>query len=171
MQSVGLTGRSTGSGCKATPCIFALDDALAGFDHASWSRSAPHRRLRHRRNCSSPTVLNKPIFCRFITASSRRRNTVLETLGTPTTANERLWLAEPREASGDTGPKLTARSRAALRAIFGTWAVWSRKGPVSVSLRSLHAQALASEPTCGRSPAHSKLSRHRGRDGPRRGSS
>ena len=44
---------------------------------------------------------------------------VLETFGTPTTANERLWLAELREASGDTDPKLTARSRTALRAIFG----------------------------------------------------
>lgn len=44
---------------------------------------------------------------------------VLETFGTPTTANERHWLAELREASGDTDPKLTARSRTALRAIFG----------------------------------------------------
>lgn len=44
---------------------------------------------------------------------------VLEVFGTPTTLNERAWLDEIREASGNTDPKLTARSRAALRAIFG----------------------------------------------------
>ena len=44
---------------------------------------------------------------------------VLEAFGTPTTVNERLWLTEIRDASGDTDPKLTTRSRVALRAIFG----------------------------------------------------
>lgn len=44
---------------------------------------------------------------------------VLETFGTPTTLNERAWLDEIRDASGSTDPKLTARSRMALRAIFG----------------------------------------------------
>lgn len=44
---------------------------------------------------------------------------VLEVFGTPTTANERHWLEEIRQASGDTDPKMTARSRTALRAIFG----------------------------------------------------
>lgn len=44
---------------------------------------------------------------------------VLETFGTPTTANERAWLEEIRDASGQSDPKLTARSRTALRAIFG----------------------------------------------------
>ena len=39
--------------------------------------------------------------------------------GTPVTENERGWLAEIRDASGDTDPRLTARSRASLRAIFG----------------------------------------------------
>ncbi|WP_311319105.1 hypothetical protein [Paracoccus maritimus] len=44
---------------------------------------------------------------------------VLETFGTTTTVNERAWLDEIRDASGNTDPKLTARSRIALRAIFG----------------------------------------------------
>ncbi len=44
---------------------------------------------------------------------------VLETFGTPTTVNERAWLDEIRDASGNTDPKLTTRSRGALRAIFG----------------------------------------------------
>ncbi|MFL2778482.1 MAG: helix-turn-helix domain-containing protein [Paracoccus marcusii] len=44
---------------------------------------------------------------------------VLEVFGTATTANERAWLEEIRDASRQTDPKLTARSRTALRAIFG----------------------------------------------------
>ncbi len=39
--------------------------------------------------------------------------------GTPVTENERGWLKELREASDDADPRLTARSRSALRAIFG----------------------------------------------------
>ena len=42
-----------------------------------------------------------------------------EIFGTPLTQNEREWIAEIRDASGDTDPRLTARSRAALRGIFG----------------------------------------------------
>lgn len=44
---------------------------------------------------------------------------VLEVFGTPTTLNERAWLDEIRDASANTDPKLTVRSRASLRAIFG----------------------------------------------------
>ncbi|WP_405405040.1 helix-turn-helix transcriptional regulator [Paracoccus sp. Ld10] len=44
---------------------------------------------------------------------------ILEVFGTPTTVNERAWLDEIREASGDTDPRLTAQSRTALRAVFG----------------------------------------------------
>lgn len=44
---------------------------------------------------------------------------VLETFGTTTTVNERAWLDEIRDASGNTDPKLTARFRIALRGIFG----------------------------------------------------
>lgn len=44
---------------------------------------------------------------------------VLEAFGEPTSLNERAWLQEIRDASGNTDPKLTARSRTALRAIFG----------------------------------------------------
>lgn len=44
---------------------------------------------------------------------------ILETFGSPITENERAWLEELREVSGHSDPRLTARSRTALRAIFG----------------------------------------------------
>ncbi|RMD93135.1 MAG: XRE family transcriptional regulator [Alphaproteobacteria bacterium] len=43
---------------------------------------------------------------------------ITDIFGTPVTRNEADWLAEIRDASGNTDPRLTARSRAALRAIF-----------------------------------------------------
>jgi len=42
-----------------------------------------------------------------------------EIFGSPLTANEREWIAEIRDASGDINPRLTARSRTRLREIFG----------------------------------------------------
>lgn len=42
-----------------------------------------------------------------------------EILGTPVTANERLWLAEIRDASGHIDPRPTARARATVRGLFG----------------------------------------------------
>ena len=42
-----------------------------------------------------------------------------EIFGTPATENERGWLDELRDASDNTDPRLTARSRAALRGVFG----------------------------------------------------
>lgn len=42
-----------------------------------------------------------------------------EIFGTPATENERGWLNELRDASDNTDPRLTARSRTALRAVFG----------------------------------------------------
>lgn len=39
--------------------------------------------------------------------------------GTAVTENEQGWLEELRDASGNTDPRLTARSRATLRGIFG----------------------------------------------------
>lgn len=44
---------------------------------------------------------------------------ITEIFGTPATDNEQGWLAEIRTASGNSDPRLTARSRAALRGIFG----------------------------------------------------
>lgn len=44
---------------------------------------------------------------------------ITEIFGTPATENEQGWLAELREASDNSDPRLTARSRTALRAIFG----------------------------------------------------
>ncbi|WP_121632119.1 helix-turn-helix domain-containing protein [Tropicibacter alexandrii] len=38
--------------------------------------------------------------------------------GTPVTANERAWLEELRDASDNSDPRLTGRTRTALRAIF-----------------------------------------------------
>lgn len=44
---------------------------------------------------------------------------IVEIFGTPTTENERGWLTELRDASDNTDPRITARSRAAFRGIFG----------------------------------------------------
>ena len=44
---------------------------------------------------------------------------IIDIFGTPATANELGWLNEIRDASDNTDPRLTARSRAALRGIFG----------------------------------------------------
>ncbi len=44
---------------------------------------------------------------------------IIEIFGTPITANELGWLHELRDASGDSNPRITARSRAAVRAVFG----------------------------------------------------
>jgi transcriptional regulator with XRE-family HTH domain len=44
---------------------------------------------------------------------------LVEILGTPVSANERLWLAEIRDASGNTDPRPTTRARTAIRSVFG----------------------------------------------------
>ena len=44
---------------------------------------------------------------------------IFQILGEPVSENERGWIAEIRDASGDTDPRLTQRSRSALREIFG----------------------------------------------------
>ena len=44
---------------------------------------------------------------------------IIEIFGTPATENEQSWLIELREASDNTDPRLTARSRATLRGVFG----------------------------------------------------
>lgn len=44
---------------------------------------------------------------------------ITEIFGTPATENERGWLEELRDVSDNSDPRLTARSRMALRAIFG----------------------------------------------------
>ena len=44
---------------------------------------------------------------------------IMDILGTPVTANELGWIEEIRSASGDTDPRLTTRSRAAIRTVFG----------------------------------------------------
>jgi transcriptional regulator with XRE-family HTH domain len=44
---------------------------------------------------------------------------VTEIFGTPVTANERGWVEAIREASGNSDPRLTSRSQAAINAIFG----------------------------------------------------
>ena len=45
-------------------------------------------------------------------------NAIVECFGTPITLHELGWLDEIRDASGNTDPRLTARSRSALRGIF-----------------------------------------------------
>jgi len=46
-------------------------------------------------------------------------NAIVDCFGTPVTENERGWLDEIRDASLNSDPRLTARSRSTLRAIFG----------------------------------------------------
>ena len=51
-------------------------------------------------------------------AGATAAKAITEVFGTPSTENERGWLAELRDASDNTDPRITARSRAALRGIF-----------------------------------------------------
>jgi hypothetical protein len=44
---------------------------------------------------------------------------IVEIMGTPVTGNELGWLQEIRDASDHSDPRLTQRSRTAIRAIFG----------------------------------------------------
>ena len=44
---------------------------------------------------------------------------ITEIFGSPATENERGWVTELRDASDNSDPRLTARSRAVLRGIFG----------------------------------------------------
>lgn len=44
---------------------------------------------------------------------------IVEIFGTPVTANELGWLQEIRNASDHSNPRMTSRSRAAIRAHFG----------------------------------------------------
>jgi len=46
---------------------------------------------------------------------------ITDIFGTPATENERGWLQELRDASDNSDPRITARSRATLRGIFGKW--------------------------------------------------
>ena len=46
-------------------------------------------------------------------------NAIIEIMGTPVTENERGWLQEIRDCSKNSDPRLTSRSRTALRAVFG----------------------------------------------------
>lgn len=52
-------------------------------------------------------------------AGDTAANAIAEIMGTPVTRNELGWLQEIREASDHGDPRMTARSRAAIRAIFG----------------------------------------------------
>lgn len=44
---------------------------------------------------------------------------ITEIFGTPATENERGWLMEIRDASDNSDPRITSRSRASVRGIFG----------------------------------------------------
>ena len=43
---------------------------------------------------------------------------IFDIIGEPITENERGWLAEIRDASGETDPRLTSRAKAAMRAVL-----------------------------------------------------
>ena len=44
---------------------------------------------------------------------------IYEILNQPITKNEMAWIAEIRDSSGDTDPRLTSRASAAIRGVFG----------------------------------------------------
>lgn len=44
---------------------------------------------------------------------------IFEIVGQPITRNEHGWIAEIRDASDDTDPRMTSRGRAAIRGLFG----------------------------------------------------
>ena len=64
-----------------------------------------------------------PAYLLRLTLEQIEGNTAAEALmdimGTAVTENEKAWLHEIRVASDNTDPRMTARSRAAIRAIFG----------------------------------------------------
>lgn len=64
-----------------------------------------------------PAWLMRLAFDQAIGATAAKA--ITEIFGTPATGNEQGWLAEIRDASDNTDPRLTARSRTALREIFG----------------------------------------------------
>ncbi len=43
---------------------------------------------------------------------------IYDIIGEPITENEKAWLAEIRDASGDTDPRLTSRAKAAIRSVL-----------------------------------------------------
>lgn len=51
--------------------------------------------------------------------SATAAKAIVDIFGTPATVNEQGWLAELRDASDNSDPRITARSRASLRGIFG----------------------------------------------------
>jgi transcriptional regulator with XRE-family HTH domain len=64
-----------------------------------------------------PAMLMRLALDQAVGATSAKA--ITEIFGTPVTENERGWLMEIREASDNADPRLTGRSRAALRGIFG----------------------------------------------------
>lgn len=58
---------------------------------------------------------------------------ITDIFGTPATENERGWLQELRDASDNSDPRITARSRAALRGIFG-----KERGRRNAELQTAH---------------------------------
>lgn len=64
-----------------------------------------------------PALLMRLALDQAVGATAARA--IVEIFGTPVTENERGWLAEIRDASDNGDPRLTGRSRTALRGIFG----------------------------------------------------
>jgi hypothetical protein len=64
-----------------------------------------------------------PAYLLWLTLEQQEGDTaaqaIVEIFGTPVTANELGWLQEIREASDNSDPRITSRSRAAIRTIFG----------------------------------------------------
>ncbi|MBL4930050.1 helix-turn-helix domain-containing protein [Fuscibacter oryzae] len=65
---------------------------------------------------ADPAVLMRLALDQAVGATAARA--ITEIFGSPVSENEQGWLDEIRDASGNTDPRLTARSRTALRGIF-----------------------------------------------------
>lgn len=64
-----------------------------------------------------PAILMRLALEQAVGATSARA--IIDIFGTPVTENEQGWLTEIRDASDNSNPRLTGRSRSALRGIFG----------------------------------------------------
>lgn len=64
-----------------------------------------------------PAILMRLALEQAVGATSARA--IIDIFGTPVTENEQGWLTEIRDSSDNSDPRLTGRSRSALRGIFG----------------------------------------------------
>ena len=108
-------------GCQAVP-----HDREAGFTNAnmmsllkSGKNKVPLDRVQSLAKAleMDPALLMRIALDQAVGVTAAKA--ITDIFGSPVTENERGWLTELREVSDNTDPRLTARSRAALRGVFG----------------------------------------------------